>query len=185
MKVVNYNIKLDIDFSGKKYTGIEKIKINDADNKITLDLNKIDIHEIKLNGSTVKFEAGNEGVTFETAGGNIIAEVKFSSDVDRGLKGFYVAGTDKEYILSTQFEESDARRAFPCIDNPNYKATFDITMVIDKNLQAISNMPVKSEVMENDKKVVQFEETPVMATYLVYLGVGHFDEREGKYKNKN
>jgi tricorn protease interacting factor F2/3 len=184
MKVVNYNIKLDIDFSGKKYTGIEKIKINDADKKITLDLNKIDIHEIKLNGSTVKFEAGNEGVTFETTGGNIIAEVKFSSDVDRGLKGFYVAGTEKEYILSTQFEESDARRAFPCIDNPNYKATFDITMVIDKNLQAISNMPVKSEVMENNKKVVQFEETPVMATYLVYLGVGHFDEREDKYKNK-
>ncbi len=184
MRVVNYNIKLDIDFSGKKYTGLEKIKINDAEKKITLDLNKIDIHEIKVNGTGVKFETGNEGVTFPTDGGEVIAEVKFSSDNDKGLKGFYVAGTEKEYILSTQFEESDARRAFPCIDNPNYKATFDITMVIDKNLQAISNMPVKSETMENDKKVVQFEETPIMATYLVYLGVGHFDELKDEYRGK-
>ena len=184
MRVVNYNIKLDVDFSGKKYSGIEKIKITDAEKKITLDLNKIDIHKIKVNGADVKFEAGEDGVTFPTNGGDIVAEVQFSSDNDRGLKGFYVAGTEKEYILSTQFEESDARRAFPCIDNPNYKATFDITMAIDKDLQAISNMPVKFETLENNKKVVQFEQTPVMATYLVYLGVGHFDEMEDKYRGK-
>ena len=50
MRVVNYNIKLEVDFSGKKYSGIEKIKITDAEKKITLDLNKIDIHKIKVNG---------------------------------------------------------------------------------------------------------------------------------------
>jgi tricorn protease interacting factor F2/3 len=184
MEVVNYNIKLDVDFAGKKYTGIEKVEIKDAEKKISFDLNSIDIQEVKVNGLPVKYEVTKDNVSFPADSKNILVEVKFSSDNDRGLKGFYVAGTEKEYILSTQFEESDARRAFPCIDNPAYKATFDIAMVVDKDLQAISNMPAKSEKIEKNKKVVEFERTPVMATYLVYLGVGHFDEVEDTYKGK-
>ncbi len=184
MEVINYKIKLDIDFAGKKYTGTENVKIKEADKKVTFDLDKIDVHEIKINGSSVKYVVTEDSVSFSTNGGDISVDVKFSSDNSRGLKGFYVAGNDKEYILSTQFEESDARRAFPCIDNPSYKATFDITMVIDSDLQAISNMPVKSETIENDKKVVEFDQTPRMATYLVYLGVGHFDEMEDEYRGK-
>jgi tricorn protease interacting factor F2/3 len=184
MEVINYNIKLDVDFKAKKYTGVETVKIKDAEDKITFDLNKIDIHGIKINGNGVKYESTDEGVSFPANGGDISIEVEFSSDNDRGLKGFYVAGTENSYILSTQFEESDARRAFPCIDNPNYKAAFDITLKVDKDLRAISNMPVKSEKIENGKKVFEFEQTPKMATYLVYLGVGQFDELEDSYKGK-
>ena len=184
MEVINYRISLDIDFRQKKYKGEETVKINDAEKKVTFDLNNIDIQEVKINGSPVKYEADKDSLTFSTAGGDISVDVKFSSDVDRGLKGFYLAGTEDKYILSTQFEESDARRAFPCIDNPNYKATFDISMKIDSDLKAISNMPAKQEKLENGKKLVEFEQTPRMATYLVYLGVGQFDETEDLYKGK-
>ncbi len=184
MEVINYRLSLDIDFKHKKYAGDETVKIKDAEKKITFDLNNIDIHEVKINGSAVKYETDKDGVTFSTDGGDISVDVKFSSDVDRGLKGFYLAGTETQYILSTQFEESDARRAFPCIDNPNYKATFDISMKIDSNLRAISNMPAKKEKLENGKKLIEFEQTPRMATYLVYLGVGQFDEVEDLYKGK-
>ncbi len=184
MEVVNYNIGLDIDFKNKKYTGNETVTIKEAEKEMKLDLNQIKIDSVKLNGSKVEFNFTDDELTFKTQGGDITVNIEFSSDVDRGLKGFYVAGNDKEYILSTQFEESDARRAFPCIDNPGYKATFDISMTVDKDLDTISNMPAESEKDQGDKKTVKFERTPVMATYLVYLGVGHFDYTEDKYKNK-
>ncbi len=184
MKVVNYNIKIDVDFENKKYNGSEHIKINDAEKEIKFDLNEIEIKKIKINDKEVKYNLTKEYVSINNDDNNIDVYIEFSSYNDKGLKGFYVAGNDKEYILSTQFEESDARRAFPCIDNPLYKATFDITLIVDKNLTAISNMPIKNEKIEKNKKYVEFEQTPVMSTYLVYLGVGNFDEMSDKYKNK-
>jgi tricorn protease interacting factor F2/3 len=76
----------------------------------------------------------------------------------------------------TQFEESDARRAFPCMDHPARKATFDITIDIDPNLVAISNGAVKDqELLDNGKLRVTFEQTPKMSTYLVFFGVGEFE----------
>ncbi len=184
MEVLNYKIRINVDFAGKKYSGKETVKIKDAEKKVTFDSNSINIQELEINGKPARYEVNDGGLSFSTEGGDISVDVKFSSDVDRGLKGFYLAGTEDKYILSTQFEESDARRAFPCIDNPGYKATFDISMEIDSDLKAISNMPVKLEKIENGKKLVEFEETPKMATYLVYLGVGHFDELEDSYKGK-
>jgi tricorn protease interacting factor F2/3 len=76
----------------------------------------------------------------------------------------------------TQFEESDARRAFPCMDHPAKKATFDITIDIDGELVAISNCAVKEEeLLNNGKKRITFEQTPKMSTYLVFFGVGRFE----------
>ena len=75
---------------------------------------------------------------------------------------------DFEYMLSTQFESCDARRAFPCFDEPNLKATFDFEIEVPKGLTALSNMPVKSERDGSSQglKFVTFERTPVMSTYV-------------------
>lgn len=82
------------------------------------------------------------------------------------------ADTPKEgdfyYMLSTQFESCDARRAFPCFDEPNLKSTFDFEVEVPKGQIALSNMPVKSE-RDGAKpglKFVTFERTPVMSTYV-------------------
>ena len=80
------------------------------------------------------------------------------------------------YMFSTQFESCDARRAFPCFDEPNIKATFDVTLEVPEDLVALSNMPVKSEskASKPGTKLVEFERTPIMSTYLLAWAVGDF-----------
>jgi aminopeptidase N len=71
-------------------------------------------------------------------------------------------------MFSTQFESSDARRAFPCFDEPNLKSTFDVELEIPEDQVALSNMPEKSTKKGKDGfKVVAFDQTPIMSTYLL------------------
>jgi tricorn protease interacting factor F2/3 len=82
----------------------------------------------------------------------------------------------RRHIAITQFEESDARRAFPCMDHPSRKATFDIEMVIGRCLTAVANTDIHvQEMLKGGKKRVIFETTPRMSTYLVFFGVGEFE----------
>eukprot|EP00002_Diphylleia_rotans_P015932 TRINITY_DN3086_c0_g1_i4.p1 TRINITY_DN3086_c0_g1~~TRINITY_DN3086_c0_g1_i4.p1 ORF type:complete len:798 (-),score=182.20 TRINITY_DN3086_c0_g1_i4:58-2451(-) len=87
-------------------------------------------------------------------------------------------------MASTQFEATDARRAFPCWDEPAVKATFDVTMIHRPDRVSVSNMPVKNEAVraEDGYKVVKFETTPKMSTYLLAFVVGEFDYVEGDTK---
>jgi aminopeptidase N len=79
-------------------------------------------------------------------------------------------------LASTQFESVSARRAFPCFDEPIYKAQFDIQLEVDEHLTALSNMNVVEEKsLENGKKLLTFARTPVMSTYLVAFAVGEFE----------
>jgi hypothetical protein len=78
------------------------------------------------------------------------------------------------YMFSTHFEPCDARQAFPCFDEPNLKATFDFEIEIPEDQVALSNMPEKSVVEGKGKsgyKVVSFERTPVMSTYVSFVKV--------------
>lgn len=82
------------------------------------------------------------------------------------------------YMFSTQFESSDARRAFPCWDEPNLKASFDVSIEVPEDLVALSNMPEKGVAKSERKsgfKVVSFERTPVMSTYLLAWAIGDFE----------
>jgi aminopeptidase N len=103
--------------------------------------------------------------------------VNFSGIINTALSGFYRTSTqptrshdaasDDAYVLSTQFEGCEARRAFPCFDEPCLKATFDIRLEIPDSLQALSNMPVKCVTPQNGgTKVVSFETTPIMSSYV-------------------
>lgn len=95
------------------------------------------------------------------------------------------------YMLSTQFESSDARRAFPCFDEPNLKATFDFEIEIPEDQTALSNMPEKDVKKGNKEgtKIVSFEKTPIMSTYLLAWAFGDFEYVEDftrrKYNGKN
>ena len=95
------------------------------------------------------------------------------------------------YMFSTQFESCDARRAFPCFDEPNLKATFDFEIEIPNDQIALSNMPEKStrKGSKDGLKIVTFEQTPIMSTYLLAWAFGDFEYVEDftkrKYNGKN
>lgn len=95
------------------------------------------------------------------------------------------------YMFSTQFEACDARRAFPCFDEPNLKATFDVELEVPKDQVALSNMPEK-EIKPSKRDgfhTVVFERSPIMSTYLLAWAIGDFEyveaHTERKYNGKN
>jgi len=111
--------------------------------------------------------------------GSLQALIGYSGKINDRMAGFYrssyVAGGERKYIAVTQFQESDARRAFPCLDLPEKKAVFEIEMIVDDQRVAIANTPVVQEIpLGNGKRLVRFAQTPKMSTYLVFFGVGAF-----------
>lgn len=116
--------------------------------------------------------------------------IDFTGDLNHNMAGFYrsqykpaapaAASVPRDdefhYMLSTQFEACDARRAFPCFDEPNLKATFDLAIEIPDDQVALSNMPAKeTKSVDGGKKLVSFERSPVMSTYLLAWAVGDFE----------
>lgn len=110
-------------------------------------------------------------------------QIIFSGIMNSNMAGFYrsrykpavtpAASVPKDdeyhYMFSTQFESCDARRAFPCFDEPNLKASFDFKIEIPGDQFALSNMPVKKvDQSSNGLKTVEFERTPIMSTYVCY-----------------
>ncbi|KAK1783249.1 peptidase family M1-domain-containing protein [Copromyces sp. CBS 386.78] len=121
---------------------------------------------------------------------NVSLTLEFTGELNHDMAGFYrsqykpaapaAASVPRDdefhYMLSTQFESCDARRAFPCFDEPNLKATFDFAIEIPEDQVALSNMPVKeTKPAGPNKKIVSFERSPVMSTYLLAWAVGDFE----------
>lgn len=106
--------------------------------------------------------------------------LQFRGTLNDKLRGFY-RSTYKDQqgatqtIAATQFEATDARRAFPCWDEPDFKAVFSTTLVIDPTLTAVSNSAVLSDRLEGGKKIVQFADTMKMSTYLVAFVIGRIE----------
>lgn len=125
--------------------------------------------------------------------------IKFQGTINNVMAGFYrskykpvvtpVASVAKDgddhVMFSTQFESCDARRAFPCFDEPNLKATFDFEIELPEDQVALSNMPESSTRKSKDGfKFVSFERTPIMSTYLLTWAVGDFEYIEDFTKRK-
>ena len=115
--------------------------------------------------------------------GSILLRIDYRGRINDGMAGFYRSryrtASGEQYMAVTQFEESDARRAFPCFDHPAVKAVFDVELVIDKELTAVGNQPVaETAPCGPGKKRVRFERTPRMSTYLLFFGVGRFETLE-------
>ncbi len=185
MDIKNYTLTLDIDFEKKKYTGNEQIIIGNPGKLIELDIDEISVTSVRINDNGVDYKAEKNTLRIaNTCERDIRLNIEFSTTVSDSLHGFYMAGTKENYILSTQFEPNGARRAFPCVDNPAFKSTFDLTLIIDEELSAISNMPIKKNTVLNGKRRVEFDRTPRMPSYILYIGIGHFEEISDAFRDK-
>ncbi|KAB0796160.1 hypothetical protein PPYR_10221 [Photinus pyralis] len=117
--------------------------------------------------------------------GDYTLNIQFTGEVNDKMKGLYRSkyvnqeGEDR-YAAVTQFESTDARRCFPCWDEPALKATFDISLIVPPKLEALSNMPVKTVGNVGDLVRYDFERTPIMSTYLVAAVVGEYDYVEDR-----
>lgn len=113
-------------------------------------------------------------------------QMEFTGEINNTMKGFYrskyfTSSGEERHAAVTQFCPTDARRCFPCWDEPALKATFDVTLIVPENRTALSNMPVKNESELGDgMRKVEYETTPIMSTYLLAFVVGEYDYVEGK-----
>jgi aminopeptidase N len=118
----------------------------------------------------------------ELAAGKVTLEIRYTGVLNDKLRGFYLSKTKVRNYAVTQFEPTDARRAFPSFDEPALKATYDITMVVDSGDTAISNANMISDKSGPvaGKHTLRFATTPKMSSYLVAFLVGDFKCTEGK-----
>jgi puromycin-sensitive aminopeptidase len=140
-----------------------------------------------LVGCTVTFNDEMEQVIFhpssELPPGPCRLTCRFTGTLNDKLRGFYRstytdAAGETYTIATTQFESVDARRAFPCWDEPDRKAVFEITLIVDRDVEAFSNSPIADVQRVGDKNHVRFTPTMKMSTYLVAFIVGNLETTE-------
>ena len=193
---VNYNLVFDPDLTKFTFLGKESITVNckKSTKKITMNCAEIKIIScfVESKGKTIKPQTKTDEKKEqlqinlqESIKGDAKIIIEFEGILNDRLLGFYRSqykqGGKTKYLATTQFEAADARRAFPCWDEPEAKATFEISIIADNKFSAISNMPVKSKrKVSTNKTLYNFEKTPIVSTYLIYLGVGEFEYLTGK-----
>jgi len=196
----NYKLHITTDICSLTFSG--KIIINiialEQYNNFMLHCKKLSIIYISLNNNIIP--QSNDNINLDDKlgllyinktinKGNNILEIHYNGLLNEHLEGYYKSkytyNDIEHFIATTQFEPGCARQAFPCFDEPNFKATFDITLTshIDKTI--LSNTSVVKETINhsNKTKTLVFETTPKMSSYLVAFIVGDFDYIEGTCNN--
>ncbi|VFQ97745.1 unnamed protein product [Cuscuta campestris] len=190
-----YDIRLKPELIACKFAGAVDISVQViADTKFLV----LNAAELTVDPKCVVFKAQNqvlEAVEVEFLAEDEILVLEFGETLSRGLgvlsiasfegtlndrmKGFYrstyLHNGESKNMAVTQFEPADARRCFPCWDEPSFKAAFKMTLEVPSELVALSNMPVIEEQLNGDMKIVYYQESPIMSTYLVAIVVGLFD----------
>src|SRR5438270_10864361 len=189
----NYKLTFTPDLDKATFEGDETITIQvlKPTSEITLDAADIDFHDVSVTsgGATQKAKITTEkekemvvlAVEKPLSAGLATLHITYTGILNSEMRGLYLGKDDqgRKYAAS-QFEATDARRAYPSFDEPEYKATFDITAVADKGMVAISNYKVSSDSPgPGDKHTVKFATTAKMSSYLAALVIGNFEYVEG------
>lgn len=191
-----YDLRLEPDLTNATFAGQETITLTVSQPTADIVLNAI---ELEILSAQIEGDAGQARqarvlldeslqrchLTFAKplSPGIWKLTVTFRGTLNDKLRGFYRSTYKDEQgathnMAATQFEATDARRAFPCWDEPDFKAVFATTLVIDPALTAVSNSMITSETVEGGKKVLRFADTMKMSTYLVAFIVGKIEPTE-------
>src|SRR5467141_3928127 len=194
---LEYSIQIVPDVSKFTFSGSETVKLKASApvhelvlNSLELEIAKASIDGTQLSPAAIKLDPNSELLTIalpnELAIGEHSLALEFSGTITPKGRGFYYMpyqeqGTGaKKIALGTQFEPSDARRFFPCWDEPSFGARFQLTAVVPENWLAVSNMPVEVERQTSSGKEVRFQPTPSMSSYLNVFVAGELEAIETK-----
>ena len=202
VRPVHYRLTLTPDLAEATFSGEVSIDLEILEPTDTVVLNAI---ELDIASASLRLADGSEckvEVTLdndeETAAfrfgsplpaGPATLDISFTGELNDKLRGFYRsryvdASGEERYLATTQFEATDARRAFPCWDEPAMKASFQVTLVVPSDLQAVSNTPVERECEDvGGMRRVEYAKTPVMSTYLLAFVVGDLRSIERRADN--
>ncbi len=192
---IHYDLQLQPDLEAFTFTGSERVTV-----EITRPVSSVTLHalDLKVTEAAVRSPFGTNPVeatrittnrkreTVTVAFGKRLepgkAEIllRFEGELNDKMNGFYRTSYEvrgaKRWGAATQFEATDARRAFPCWDEPDRKATFAATLTVPEHLSVLSNMPIRSETKTAaGTKTVTFKPTPRMSTYLLAWVVAELD----------
>ncbi len=203
LEPVVYDLTLQPDLAKFTFQGYETVtfKAKKPFSSVTLHATELKVKKASLSGGKLtspvlakkisyneKFETVtlDFGRTFKP-GEAAAVYLEFEGTLNDKLHGFYrtayeVRG-EKRWGAATQFEATDARRAFPCWDEPDFKARFKCALIVPEGLSALSNMPVEHQSKKNGIKHVHYEITPIMSTYLVCFVVADLEYIEGRDRN--
>ncbi|MES2315353.1 MAG: M1 family metallopeptidase [Patescibacteria group bacterium] len=192
-----YDIELKPDLKNFTFEGVETIYlvVSKSTHSITLHSKEIEIEtaEVEMGKEKVfgkiSYNQKNETATFTFSKlvpkGKIKLSIVFKGILNDKMRGFYRSrykiGEKEHFMATTQFEATDARRAFPCFDEPAQKAVFHVSLVVPKGKTTISNT-LPGSVIEHDAgyEIVKFFPTPKMSTYLLAFIIGDFEFIEKK-----
>ncbi|MDK2899048.1 MAG: aminopeptidase [Patescibacteria group bacterium] len=189
----NYKLSLKLNRINRTFDGDVTIIGNaiGSSGTITLHSKDLDIKSVIVDGKEAKFSYGNDDTLIishsDINAGKHILFISYHAIITDSMHGLYPCyynhdGVKKE-LLATQFESHHAREVFPCIDEPEAKSTFDVTLITEPNLTILGNMPIKSQSTENDSLVTKFETTPIMSSYLLAWVVGELHKKTAQTKS--
>ena len=185
----HYQLTISPDFANENFAGDETIQIRllKPCASITLNAAEIKFAEVTIASggesqtAQVTSDEKNEMATFTVpqalAAGPAEIHIRYTGILNGQLRGFYLSKANNRKYAITQLENTDARRMYPSFDEPSYKATFDVTTIVDKGDTAISNGKIVSDTPGpgEGKHTLKFSTTPKMSSYLVALAVGDWE----------
>ncbi|MXZ07502.1 MAG: M1 family peptidase [Acidimicrobiia bacterium] len=193
----HYRLRLEPDLERAAFDGSEivEVEVTEPTDRVVLNAIELDIHSARMIGSDgrsidaeVSYDEERQRAILSLAeklpAGSAQIHCRFSGILNDQLRGFYRStftdqAGESQVIATTQFEATDARRAFPCWDEPDFKASFGVTLVVSDNFLAVSNgAELRRSTLEDGRVEVTFADTIVMSTYLVAFVVGPFEATE-------
>jgi aminopeptidase 2 len=197
----HYDLTLECDFEKFIFEGTVVIDLDVAEDsaKISLNTLELDIHSTTIHGPSalvienphLSYNEDTQTTTIKlgkelSKGQKVQLKQTFTGQLNDQMAGFYRATSKdkdgkKKFMAVSQFEPTDARRAFPCFDEPALKAKYTVTLIADKHLTCLSNMDVASETEVDSKitggkrKAVKFNKSPVMSSYLLAFIIGELE----------
>ena len=179
MRIDEYRLRLDVDFRERRFRGALQVLGSFDPGVLTLNGVGLDITQARAGKVDLSVHLREPSQEIDLGGvpeGARAVEIDYRGRAsEENLTGIYRSVQAPDYILTTQFEATGARRLLPCADRPDRKATFEVEVVTDADRDIIFNTPAIDTKTTGDRKRVRFARTPKMSTYLLYLGIGTFE----------